>query len=65
MPHRPISVTVKFDTGSLTQMGKRHSPIVRRNLNDTPPRKPKGHDFDYTRQKVAGQMTRHMSHTGG
>ncbi len=28
-------------------------------------RKPKGHDFDYTRQKVAGQMTRHMSHTGG
>ena len=28
-------------------------------------RKPKGHDFDYTRQGVAGQMTRHMSHTGG
>jgi cyclic pyranopterin phosphate synthase len=28
-------------------------------------RKPKGHDFDYTRQKVKGQMTRHMSHTGG
>ncbi len=28
-------------------------------------RKPKGHDFDYTRQRVAGQMTRHMSHTGG
>ncbi|MCU0899828.1 MAG: GTP 3',8-cyclase MoaA [Cypionkella sp.] len=28
-------------------------------------RKPKGHDFDYTRQTVAGQMTRHMSHTGG
>jgi GTP 3',8-cyclase len=28
-------------------------------------RKPKGHDFDYTRQKVAGQVTRHMSHTGG
>ena len=28
-------------------------------------RKPKGHDFDYGRQKVAGQMTRHMSHTGG
>ena len=27
--------------------------------------KPKGHDFDYSRQKVAGQMTRHMSHTGG
>jgi len=27
--------------------------------------KPKGHDFDYSRQKVEGQMTRHMSHTGG
>ena len=27
--------------------------------------KPKGHDFDYSRQTVAGQMTRHMSHTGG
>jgi GTP 3',8-cyclase len=28
-------------------------------------RKPKGHDFDYTRQTVAGQVSRHMSHTGG
>jgi len=28
-------------------------------------RKPKGHDFDYTRQRVAGQVSRHMSHTGG
>jgi GTP 3',8-cyclase len=28
-------------------------------------RKPKGHDFDYTRTGVSGQMTRHMSHTGG
>ncbi|MFD1912004.1 GTP 3',8-cyclase MoaA [Halodurantibacterium flavum] len=27
--------------------------------------KPKGHDFDYSRQAVAGQMSRHMSHTGG
>ncbi|CUH80365.1 Cyclic pyranopterin monophosphate synthase [Tritonibacter multivorans] len=27
--------------------------------------KPKGHDFDYSRQSVDGQMTRHMSHTGG
>lgn len=27
--------------------------------------KPKGHDFDYSRQHIAGQMTRHMSHTGG
>lgn len=28
-------------------------------------RKPKGHDFDYSRQHVAGQVSRHMSHTGG
>ena len=28
-------------------------------------RKPKGHDFDYSRQKIAGQVSRHMSHTGG
>ncbi|MFV0358485.1 GTP 3',8-cyclase MoaA [Tropicimonas sp.] len=28
-------------------------------------RKPKGHDFDYSRQSVSGQMPRHMSHTGG
>ncbi len=28
-------------------------------------RKPKGHDFDYSRQHVKGQMSRHMSHTGG
>jgi GTP 3',8-cyclase len=28
-------------------------------------RKPRGHDFDYSRQTVAGQVTRHMSHTGG
>jgi cyclic pyranopterin phosphate synthase len=28
-------------------------------------RKPKGHDFDYSRQSITGQMSRHMSHTGG
>ncbi len=28
-------------------------------------RKPKGHDFDYSRQKAGGQISRHMSHTGG
>jgi cyclic pyranopterin phosphate synthase len=28
-------------------------------------RKPKGHDFDYSRARVTGQVTRHMSHTGG
>ena len=28
-------------------------------------RKPKGHDFDYSRQTVSGRVSRHMSHTGG
>lgn len=28
-------------------------------------RKPKGHDFDYSRQQVTGQVRRYMSHTGG
>ena len=29
-------------------------------------RKPKGHDFDYTRAAgTDGQVSRHMSHTGG
>ncbi len=28
-------------------------------------RKPKGHDFDYSRNRVGGQVSRHMSVTGG
>ena len=27
--------------------------------------KPKGHDFDFSRQTVDGRVSRHMSHTGG
>jgi GTP 3',8-cyclase len=27
--------------------------------------KPRGHDFDYSRARVDGQISRHMSHTGG
>lgn len=34
-------------------------------IRDAITRKPKGHDFDYSRQKVDGQVSRHMSHTGG
>jgi cyclic pyranopterin phosphate synthase len=50
-------------------------PALRENTTDDAPLeaairtaiglKPKGHDFDYSRQEVAGQMSRHMSHTGG
>jgi cyclic pyranopterin phosphate synthase len=28
-------------------------------------RKPRGHDFDYSRRRVAGEVSRHMSVTGG
>ena len=50
-------------------------PALRNHPNDDAPlrdaireaigRKPKGHDFDYSRQKADGQVSRHMSHTGG
>ncbi|MGH1425007.1 MAG: GTP 3',8-cyclase MoaA [Pseudooceanicola sp.] len=34
-------------------------------IRDAISMKPKGHDFDYSRQKADGQVSRHMSHTGG
>ncbi len=34
-------------------------------IRDAIARKPRGHDFDYARQTVTGQVSRHMSHTGG
>ncbi len=50
-------------------------PALRNHPNDDAPlieaihgaigRKPKGHDFDYSRQRADGQVSRHMSHTGG
>lgn len=50
-------------------------PALRNNPNSDTPliadihkaigSKPKGHDFDYSRQRTDGQMSRHMSHTGG
>jgi cyclic pyranopterin phosphate synthase len=39
--------------------------LLRQAIRAAIARKPKGHDFDYSRQVVKGQMTRHMSHTGG
>ena len=39
--------------------------VVEQAIRDAITRKPKGHDFDYSRQTVAGQVSRHMSHTGG
>jgi len=34
-------------------------------IRDAIAHKPKGHDFDYSRQNVDGRVSRHMSHTGG
>ncbi len=34
-------------------------------IRDAIGRKPEGHDFDYSRQRAGGQVSRHMSHTGG
>ena len=43
---------------------KDNAPL-RQAIHDAISLKPKGHDFDYSRQKADGQVTRHMSHTGG
>jgi cyclic pyranopterin phosphate synthase len=40
------------------------APLVQ-TIREAISRKPKGHDFDYSRQTVDGRVTRHMSHTGG
>ena len=34
-------------------------------IRDAIANKPKGHDFDYSSQETSGQVSRHMSHTGG
>lgn len=39
-------------------------PIIEA-IRDAIRRKPRGHDFDYSRRRVAGRVPRHMSHTGG
>jgi len=38
---------------------------VRQAIREAITRKPNGHDFDYSRQKVEGQVGRHMNVTGG
>ncbi len=67
-------------TGELYQcLGQEEQVDLRKALRDNPSddaaveqaifaaiaKKPKGHDFDYSRREVAGEMSRHMSHTGG
>lgn len=43
---------------------KDDAPVIAA-IHDAIAQKPKGHDFDYSRQVVDGKMSRHMSHTGG
>jgi len=39
--------------------------VLRDTIRAAIARKPKGHDFDYSRQRADGQVSRHMNHTGG
>ena len=38
---------------------------LQRKIKNAIIRKPKGHNFDYSQQKINGQMSRFMNHTGG
>ena len=42
-----------------------NTEILQTKIKKAIARKPKGHDFDYSRKKVEGQIKRFMSHTGG
>ena len=53
------------DLRSALRLNSKNDILLRQRIRNAVARKPKGHDFDYTRQKVTGQMSRHMSHTGG
>ena len=53
------------DLRSALRLNSKNDILLRQRIRSAVARKPKGHDFDYTRQKVTGQMSRHMSHTGG
>jgi cyclic pyranopterin phosphate synthase len=56
------------DNASLRDIMRAHpeddAPLIRA-IEEAISHKPKGHDFDYSRQKPDGQVSRHMSHTGG
>ena len=55
------------DQVDLRKILRNHSdsePLIQA-IHNAISKKPKGHDFDYSRQSISGQMTRHMSHTGG
>jgi len=53
------------DLRSALRSNSKNDNLLRQRIRSAVDRKPKGHDFDYARQEVSGQMSRHMSHTGG
>ena len=53
------------DLRSALREGSDNDHLLRKRIMQAVDRKPKGHDFDYSRQKISGQMSRFMSHTGG
>ena len=54
----------RVDLRKILRSGVSEEELVQ-SLHDAIALKPKGHDFDYSRGTADGQMTRHMSHTGG
>ena len=53
------------DLRSALREGSDNGHLLRKRIMLAINRKPKGHDFDYSRKKISGQMSRFMSHTGG
>jgi cyclic pyranopterin phosphate synthase len=53
------------DLRSALREGSDKDHLLRKRIIQAVDRKPKGHDFDYSRKKISGQMSRFMSHTGG
>ncbi|GLK62548.1 MULTISPECIES: GTP 3',8-cyclase MoaA [Paracoccus] len=45
--------------------GSAEDDALRTAIREAIARKPKGHDFDYSRRHVSGRVSRYMSHTGG
>ena len=54
----------QFDLRAIMRSGVDQQTLIAA-IHDAIAKKPKGHDFDYSRQRPDGQMSRHMSHTGG
>ena len=53
------------DLRSALREGSDNDHLLRKRIMQAVDIKPNGHDFDYSRKKFSGQMSRFMSHTGG